>query len=98
MRGPAPDTFTLACLDFNETMLERELYFRPRENLRNTDWVGFRRSHTLVKLHTPKDPQKDPYLVALVIALAQKDRRHAAQPLPPDSSFTVGPTSFTFFG
>ncbi|KAH6630548.1 hypothetical protein B0J18DRAFT_421475 [Chaetomium sp. MPI-SDFR-AT-0129] len=89
MWGPAPDTFTLACLDFNETMLERELKFSPPENLRHMDWVGLRRSYTLVKLHTPKDPQKDPFLVALVIALAQNDRRHAAQPLPPDSTFTI---------
>ncbi len=89
MRRPASDMFTLACLDFNETMLERELHFRPPGNLRHTDWVGLRRSYTLVKLHTPEDPQKDPFLVALVIALAQNDRRHAAQPLPPDSSFTV---------
>ena len=89
MRQPAPETFTLACLDFNETMLERKLHFRPPENLRHTDWEGLRRSHTLVELHTPEDPQKDPFLVALVIALAQNDRRHAAQPLPPDSSFTV---------
>jgi hypothetical protein len=89
MGRPAPETFTLACLDFNETMLERKLHFRPPGNLCHTDWEGLRRSHTLVKLHTPKDPQKDPFLVALVIALAQKDRRHVAQPLPPDSSFTV---------
>ncbi|KAK3906523.1 hypothetical protein C8A05DRAFT_11726 [Staphylotrichum tortipilum] len=90
IRRPASNTFTLACLDFNETMLERKLYFRPPGNLRHTDWEGLRRSHTLVKLHTPKDPQKDPFLVALVIALAQEDRRHAAQPLPLDSSFVVG--------
>lgn len=90
MRRPAPETFTLACLDFNETMLERKLHFRPPGNLCHTDWEGLRRSHTLLKLHTPKDPQKDPFLVALVIALAQKDRQHIAQPVPPDSSFTVG--------
>ena len=90
MRRPAPDTFTLACLDYNETMLEKSLYFRPRQDLSHTDWVGVRRSYTLEKLHTPEDPQKDPFLVALIIALAQNDRRHAAQPLPRDSSFTVG--------
>ncbi|KAH6628835.1 hypothetical protein F5144DRAFT_580283 [Chaetomium tenue] len=88
MRCP-PEAFTLACLDFNETMLERELYFRPPANPRHTDWEGFRRVYTLLKLHTPKDTQKDPFLVALVIALAQKARRHAIQPLPPNSSFPV---------
>lgn len=96
MRRPTPDTFTLACLDFNETKLERSLHSRPSRNLRDTDWEGSRCSHTLVKFHTPKDSQKDSFLVALIIALAQEDRRHAVQPLPPDSSFAAGLSCFTF--
>ncbi|KAK3292891.1 uncharacterized protein B0H64DRAFT_202874 [Chaetomium fimeti] len=87
---PQPDILTLTCLDFNETMLEREFYFSPSENPRHMDWAGLRRADTLIKLHTPKDPQKDPFVVALVIAVAQGERRHAPQPLPPDSSFTLG--------
>ncbi|KAH6847570.1 hypothetical protein B0I37DRAFT_375367 [Chaetomium sp. MPI-CAGE-AT-0009] len=83
------DTFTLACLDFNQTMLLRHSYFRPSSHPRHMDWAGLRRSTTMIKRHTPKDPQKDPLVVAVVIALAQMERRHAAQPLPPDSSFTV---------
>lgn len=73
MRRPASDTFTLACLDVHETMLARALYFRPRANHRHTDWVGLQRSYTLVTLHT-RGSSKDPFLVALIIALAQNDR------------------------
>jgi hypothetical protein len=71
-------------------MLNRMLFFRGRENTCGTDWEGLQRSLTLLKLHTPKDPQRDPILVALVIALAQRQRRDATKPLPPDVSFTVG--------
>jgi hypothetical protein len=92
---PIPEIIVLACLDYGGAMLERESYFKPPSNPRHTDWEGLRRSYTLTKLHTPANPQTDPLVVALTIALAQNDRRHAAQPLPPDSSFTVGP-SFTF--
>ncbi|KAK4130232.1 hypothetical protein BT67DRAFT_445867 [Trichocladium antarcticum] len=89
IRRPVPEIITLACLDYGGAMLERESYFKPPSNPRYTDWEGLRRSYTLAKLHTPADPQRDPLLVALAIALAQKDRRHAAQPLSPNSSFTV---------
>lgn len=54
------------------------------------DLPGVHRLLALLKRHTPADLQKDPYLVALVIALAQQERRCAAQPLPPSSRFTVG--------
>ena len=90
MRRPAPETFTLACLSLNETQLERAAQFRPRQSSDGgTDWVGLQISYTQRKFHTPKDPQRDPFLVALVIALAQRERRDAVQPLPPNSSFTV---------
>ena len=96
IRRPVPEIISLVCLDYGGTILEREFYFRPPSNPRHMDWVGSRRTYILVKLYTPADPQKDPFLVALVIALAQKERRHAAQPLPPDASFTVSPSLQSF--
>ncbi len=90
IRRPAPKTLTFICFNHDETELERRLLFRPVENHRHMDIPGLYRLHTLLKLHKPTDPEKDPFLVALVIALAQKKRRHAPQPEPPSSSFAVG--------
>lgn len=87
--GPALEILTFAFFDMTEATLLRKLRFRPRENSLGMDLPGLNRCHTLLKRYTPVDPQKDPYIVALVIALAQKERRHRAQPLPPSSSFTV---------
>ncbi|KAK3352638.1 hypothetical protein B0T25DRAFT_542434 [Lasiosphaeria hispida] len=53
------------------------------------DWLGLWRAGLLNLCHTPKEPEKDPFLVALVIALVQHERWYAVQPLPSDSSFTV---------
>lgn len=89
MRPPASGSFTLAYLGSIDISEARSQHLTPPLNGDWTNWVGFRRAITLQKMYTPVDPQKDPYLVALVIALAQRDRRHAVQPLPPDSSFTV---------
>ena len=89
MWPPASGSFTLAYLGSIDISEARSQHLTPSLNGDRTNWVGFRRTITLQKMYTPVDPQKDPYLVALVIALAQRDRRHAVQPLPPDSSFTV---------
>jgi hypothetical protein len=61
------------------------------------DLPGLYRLHTLLKLYTPPNPHKDPFLVALVIALAQNERRHAPQPESHPVSFTVGRLLFHRF-
>ncbi|QPH15573.1 hypothetical protein C2857_000004 [Epichloe festucae Fl1] len=40
---------------------------------------------------TPKDPWRDPYIVALLIAFAQKQRRNLRRPQPKDSAFLFSP-------
>lgn len=91
--GPASEVITFACIDLDEIMLERRLLFRRENRLGMSDWPGVYRLRSLLKHHTPADPNQDPYLVALLIALAQRERRRAAQqlPLPLPSTFTVGP-------
>jgi hypothetical protein len=56
------------------------------------------RCHKLEARHSPADEEKDPYLVALIIALAQKQRREAAALRSP-ATFTVRPPFplFPFF-
>ena len=88
--GPDPQRITLACLDYRDIEDAREEHFKPPLNrLHRTDRPGLWRARILSRRHAPKKAEKDPFLVALAIALAQ-DRRRAAQPLPSDSSFTVG--------
>ena len=89
--GPDPEIISLACIDYHDTVRERRQHFKPPPNLRYTDWPGLWRAGLLNLRYTPKEPEKDPFLVALIIALAQKERQNAVQPLPSDSSFTVGP-------
>ncbi|KAK3364140.1 hypothetical protein B0T25DRAFT_58895 [Lasiosphaeria hispida] len=89
--GPDAEIISLACIDYHDTMRERRQHFKPPPNRHYTDWPGLWRAGLLSLRHTPKEPEKDPFLVALIIALAQQERRYAAQPLPSDSSFTVGP-------
>ena len=89
-RRLAPKIVSFALFNHDETDLERRSLFYPPENrLHCMDLPGLYRLHTLLKLYTPPDPQKDPFLVAVVIALAQKERRHAPQSEPHSSSFTV---------
>ncbi len=94
--GPDPEIISLACIDYHDTVRERRQHFKPPPNRHYTDWPGLWRAGLLSLHHTPKEPEKDPFLVALVIALAQKERRNAAQPLPSNSSFTVGPFPYVF--
>ncbi len=89
MRRPVRETFTLAGVSLHETDMNRNFHFAPRPSRIGVNWEGHRIASIQTILHTPKDPHRDPFLVALVIALAQRERRHAVQPLPPNSSFTV---------
>ncbi|KAK4158064.1 hypothetical protein C8A00DRAFT_11118 [Chaetomidium leptoderma] len=89
--GPALKKVTFACFDIDKAVLLREFLFRPPKNRRGyMDLPGLYRLETLLKRHTPADRRKDPYLVALVIALAQQERRCTTAPPPPPPSFTVG--------
>ncbi|KAK3900745.1 hypothetical protein C8A05DRAFT_35595 [Staphylotrichum tortipilum] len=89
MRPPASGSITLAYLDSIDICRARSDHLTPPLNGDRTNWAGFHRAIALGKMYKPVDPEQDPFLVALVIALAQRDRRRAAQPLPPDSSFAV---------
>ncbi|KAK4152321.1 hypothetical protein C8A00DRAFT_16357 [Chaetomidium leptoderma] len=93
IRRPVPKIITLVCLDYYDTILERQTYFNLLPNrLYYSDLPRLYRCYSLLKRYTPADPRKDPLLVALVIALAQKARRrHTTQPGPHPHSFTVRP-------
>lgn len=94
--GPDPEIISLACIDYHDTVRERRQHFKPLPNRHYTDWPGLWRAGLLSLRHTPKEPEKDPFLVALVIALAQKEHRNAAQLRPSDLSFTVGSFPYVF--
>ncbi|KAK3363790.1 hypothetical protein B0T25DRAFT_528461 [Lasiosphaeria hispida] len=88
--GPDPEIISLACVDYHDTLHMRQKYFRPSSRSYKTDFPAWWRSGILYARHIPKKPEKDPVLVALIVALAQHEHRQAAvQPPPPDSSFTV---------
>ncbi|KAL2134553.1 hypothetical protein VTI74DRAFT_11525 [Chaetomium olivicolor] len=80
-----------ACFDIYAPARQRREYFKPPpDRLYATDnmpMVG--RSRILLRRHTPRNRRKDPYLVALIIALAQEQRRDATKQPFPLSSFTV---------
>ncbi|KAH6632801.1 hypothetical protein F5144DRAFT_651385 [Chaetomium tenue] len=68
--GPDPQRITLACLDYRDIEDAREEHFKPPPNrLHRTDRPGLRRARILSRHHTPKEAEKDPFLVALIIAL-----------------------------
>lgn len=91
-------TVILACFNHDETDLKRRSLFYPPENrLHVMDLPGLYSLHTLLKLYTPPDPNRDPFLVAIIIALAQEERRHAPQPKSHPASFTVGRRLFRLF-
>ncbi|KAK4040272.1 hypothetical protein C8A01DRAFT_15816, partial [Parachaetomium inaequale] len=75
---------TFACFDMYKAWEQRHLYFRPPKNtLHHMNLPGRRRYRLLEKRYTPTHAEKDPLLVALVIALAQRKRRRAPQGQPP---------------
>ncbi|KAK3303823.1 uncharacterized protein B0T15DRAFT_513955 [Chaetomium strumarium] len=65
---------------------KRRDFLRPRP--RRYDGSGPERQRLVVERYTSPDPQRDPYLVALVIAIARRQRREASG-APPPATFTV---------
>jgi hypothetical protein len=89
----------VACFDASEIWISRQDYFRPERLFKfNMNLPMLARCHKLEARHSPADEEKDPYLVALIIALAQKQRREAAALRSP-ATFTVRPpfSLFPFF-
>jgi hypothetical protein len=84
----APDVkkkVDVACFDISHMGCVRNDYFRPKNHPKfDYDLPGWTRCYKLTNRHRPADEEKDPYLVGLVIALAQKQRREAAE--SPDSA------------
>ncbi|AEO62357.1 uncharacterized protein THITE_2106449 [Thermothielavioides terrestris NRRL 8126] len=73
--GPNSERVTFACFDVHDMWALRRKYLFPlRDRLDRENPPLIRRYLKLMKRHTPADPTKDPYLVAVVIALAQQQR------------------------
>lgn len=69
------------------------MFFTPRENLHyGMNLPGIYRLNALLNLHHQEDSVKDPFLVAVLIAMAQKKRRRVPKPEPRSLSIGVGLT------
>ncbi|KAH6649551.1 hypothetical protein F5144DRAFT_588242 [Chaetomium tenue] len=90
-KSPTRKTITFTCFNHDQTGVERTIFFSPPRNLRyGMNLPGMYRSNALSNLHYQEDPLKDPFLVAVLIALAQEKRRRAPKPEPRSSSFREG--------
>lgn len=83
----------MAYLDLTRVKLDRRTYMEPPPNRQNRANIPVRMRYLkLLKHHTPPDPYRDPYFIAVLIALAQKQRRSWRQrpgPGAAPSYFTV---------
>ncbi|KXX74036.1 hypothetical protein MMYC01_209560, partial [Madurella mycetomatis] len=85
--NPVED-ITIAFFALRELGLNRIMSFRTSNSFGYSDWPGVYRSEILEKRFFPADRNEDPYLVALIIALAQNQRRRYTAQTPPPCSFT----------
>ncbi|EAQ92119.1 predicted protein [Chaetomium globosum CBS 148.51] len=84
-------TIMFPCFNHDETAVERRCFISPPSHSRyGMNLPGISRLHRHLNHHRQKDPLKDPFLVAVLIAFAQEKRRRAPKPEPPSSSFRVG--------
>lgn len=90
-RSPTRKTITFACFNHDETCIVRREFFKPRKNLRrDMNLSGYYRMLTLAKIHLQADPLSDPFLVSVLIMLAQQKRLRTPKPEPRSLSFPVG--------
>ncbi|KAK3291548.1 uncharacterized protein B0H64DRAFT_247732 [Chaetomium fimeti] len=81
---------TFALFDAHDIAQERYRLFKPPPTkFAAMDLPGVQRCNRLLKRYMPTEHEKDPYLVAFVIALAQQSRRHMMQQEPALSAVTV---------
>ncbi|KAK3290152.1 uncharacterized protein B0H64DRAFT_427898 [Chaetomium fimeti] len=89
-KSPTRRPITFACFNHDETGLVRRMFFSPVKNpIYGMNGPGIYRQTTLLRLHRPADPLKDPFLVAVLISLAQQKRRRAPKPESRSPSFKV---------
>ncbi|KAH6615989.1 hypothetical protein B0J18DRAFT_293911 [Chaetomium sp. MPI-SDFR-AT-0129] len=89
--GGVRRTVSFTFFNHDETSLQRSEFFHHRNTNRGTDPPATYHAGMLMRLHDRHSPEarRDPFLVALLIAMAQKQRRETPKRKPRSLDFEV---------